>query len=77
MKSQNVAYKKTVQMSTEWNPPHHDPTYAVDGRVVLDSYGAQCSHTQDELNPWIVVDLAAIYNLKYVTLINRLDDHGK
>ncbi|XP_048762215.2 fucolectin-like [Ostrea edulis] len=76
IKTQNVAIKKTVWMSTEHNPPYHDRKYAVDAKVVLDGWGSQCSHTQGEFNPWILVDLGAIYNPKYVTLFNRIDDQG-
>lgn len=77
MKTQNVAFNRTVLMSSEHNPPYHDPKYAVDGKVVLDGEAAQCSHTQGQYNPWIIVDLGAIYNVKYVTLFNRIDDAGK
>ncbi|XP_056017472.1 uncharacterized protein LOC130053867 [Ostrea edulis] len=76
MKTQNVASKKTVWMSTEHNPPHHDRQYAVDDKVVLNGQGSMCSSTQQQFNPWILVDLGAIYNPTYVTLFNRIDDVG-
>jgi hypothetical protein len=52
------------------------PGYAVDGKVVLDGHAGQCIHTIDESNPWITIDLGAIYAVKYVTLVNRLDTYG-
>ncbi|XP_048750382.2 fucolectin-1-like [Ostrea edulis] len=61
-------------MSTILHPSK--PDYVVDGRIVLDGHAGQCSHTQGETNPWITVDLVTIYVVQYVTLFNRIDDHG-
>jgi hypothetical protein len=77
MKTQNVALKKTVWMSTEYLPTYHGVRFAVDGNVVLDRTGVQCFVSNGELNPWIIIDLGASYTPKYVTLFNRIDAHGK
>jgi hypothetical protein len=77
MKALNVAFNKTVHMSSIHKPTYHGSEYAVDGRIVKDRTGVQCSSTEGETNPWIVVDLGAIYNLQYITLFNRIDTFGK
>jgi hypothetical protein len=77
MTTLNVALNKLATMSTALLPHLHGSQFAVDGRVVLDRTGIQCTHSDNEWNPWIVIDLGAIYNPKYVTLFNRIDEHGK
>jgi hypothetical protein len=77
MNAQNVAFNKTILMSTEYLPTYHGARFAVDGNVVQDRTGVQCSTTDGELNPWILIDLGATYNPKYVTLFNRIDALGK
>jgi hypothetical protein len=77
METQNIAFNKAVNMSTVHVPAYHGGKYAVDGKVVLEGTGLRCTHTLGEINPWIVVDLGAIYNTRYVTLFNRIDAHGK
>jgi hypothetical protein len=64
-------------MSTVHAPTYHGGKYAVDGKVVKEGTGFWCAHTLGDYNPWIIVDLGAIYNTKYVTLFNRIDAYGK
>jgi hypothetical protein len=77
MTTLNVALNKSATTSTVLLPNFYGSKFAVDGRVVLEGLGTQCTHSDNEFNPWIVIDLGAIYNPKYVTLFNRIDDHGK
>jgi hypothetical protein len=77
MKTQNVALKKTVWMSTEYLPTYHGVIFDVDGNIVLDRTGYQCSVSDGELNPWMLIDLGATYTPKYVTLFDRIDEHSK
>lgn len=72
----NVASFKLVSMSSEWNPPHHSPSYAVDDQVLNTVNGAKCACTQNDLTPWMVIDLENTFNVNYITLFNRIDTLG-
>lgn len=73
----NVAAFKPVTMSSESNPPAHSPHYAVDDKVVKTIWAQECVHTKGELTPWVIIDLEATFDVEYVTLFNRIDEHGK
>ncbi|XP_052684566.1 fucolectin-1-like [Crassostrea angulata] len=72
----NVAAFKPVTMSSESNPPAHSPHYAVDDKVVKTIWAQECVHTKGELTPWVIIDLEATFDVEYVTLFNRIDEHG-
>lgn len=72
----NVASFKLVSMSSEWNPPHHSPSYAVDDQVLNTLNGAKCACTQNDFTPWMVIDLENTFDVNYVTLFNRIDTLG-
>lgn len=55
----------------------HSPHYAVDDKVVKTIWAQECVHTKGELTPWVIIDLQATFDVEYVTLFNRIDEHGK
>lgn len=76
MRMKNVATLKEVTMSSEHNPPNHSPRYSVDGKVEKIGQAVECSHTLGQLGPWMLIDLMNVFDVSYVTLVNRLDEHG-
>lgn len=76
MRMKNVATFKAVTMSSEHNPPNHSPRYSVDGKVAKIGQAVECSHTLGQLGPWMLIDLMNVFDVSYVTLVNRLDEHG-
>lgn len=73
----NVAAFKSVNMSSEYNPPHHSPHYAVDDQVFNTWHAEQCASTMNESTPWINIDLGNTFDVNYVTLFNVMDHSGK
>ena len=63
----NIALHKTVTASSHF-PGTPDPSALVDG--IADKYGV---HTTIEPNPWVVVDLGGVYNVKTIRVKNRTD----
>ena len=76
MRMKNVAAFKPVNMSSEHNPPHHGPHYSVDDKVAKIGQAVECSSTAVELGPWMLIDLKNVFDVSYVTLVNRLDELG-
>lgn len=73
----NVAAFKSVNMSSEYNPPHHSPQYAVDDQVFNTWHAEKCASTMNESTPWINIDLGNTFDVNYVTLFNVMDHSGK
>jgi hypothetical protein len=63
----NVALHKAVTASSHY-PGTTDPSALTDG--VADKYGV---HTTIEANPWVIVDLGGVYNVRTVRVKNRTD----
>lgn len=77
MKMTNVATFKSVNMSSEYHPPHHSPLYAMDDQVFNMWYADKCASTMSESTPWIIIDLGNTSDVNYVTLFNVIDHSGK
>ena len=64
----NIAVgKKTIVSSTYNNEEKHDGRGALIGR----KNGGCGFHTKREHNPWLIIDLHAVYNIKKITIYNR------
>lgn len=75
MRMKNVSVFKPMEMCT-LNNQHHLPLYAVDDKVAKKSGGVECLATEAESWPWMLIDLENIFDISYITLVKRLDEHG-
>jgi hypothetical protein len=74
----NVAMSKNVTMSSLWNLPiYHGGSYAVDGQVLNIPGAEKCTHTENEVKPWLSIDLGNTYDIDRVVIYNRQDAVGK
>ena len=74
----NVAMSKNVTMSSLWNHPiYHAGSYAVDGQVLNIPGAEKCAHTENEVKPWLSIDLGNTYDIDRVVIYNRQDAVGK
>ncbi|KAI8515636.1 hypothetical protein Bbelb_064490 [Branchiostoma belcheri] len=72
----NVALGKTASSSS--SPARWGPEKAVDGsRGTSVSRGDECTHTDNVYQPWWKVDLADIYTVNRVSVLNRGDCCGE
>ena len=65
-------------MSSLWNLPiYHGGSYAVDGQVLNIPGAEKCTHTENEVKPWLSIDLGNTYDIDRVVIYNRQDAVGK
>ena len=65
-------------MSSLWNHPiYHAGSYAVDGQVLNIPGAEKCAHTENEVKPWLSIDLGNTYDIDRVVIYNRQDAVGK
>ena len=73
----DVAYKKTVTMSSEFYDPPANPTWpnAVSGINNGQWFGWSCSSTKKQENsyPWLLLDLEGSYIISGMKIVNRVD----
>uniref|UniRef100_K1PLX8 Fucolectin n=1 Tax=Magallana gigas TaxID=29159 RepID=K1PLX8_MAGGI len=71
----NVAVSKPATLSSIYRPAYQNASNAVDNVINCPS-GLVTAHTQEEFQPWLKIDLQALYDIKQVTIFNRQDNYG-
>ena len=72
----NVAEGKTVTMSSLYTSTQHgdgDWEHAVDGDTSQDWYAGGCASTNNEANPWLLLDLGDTFTVTSLKIFNRED----
>ena len=69
----NIAYGKTVSMSSIYDVDMSMGSNAVDGGTSGNYNDGSCAKTQHDINPWIMVDLGTVYSICRIQLFARLD----
>lgn len=67
----NVAYSKTVVLSSRYHPSLYPGAKAVNGLL------SDLVHTADEKSPWLRIDLGATYLIHEIDVFARSDCCGK
>lgn len=71
-----VAVSKPATLSSIYRPAYQNASNAVDNVINCPS-GIVTAHTQEEFQPWLKIDLQALYDIKQVTIFNRQDNYGR
>lgn len=71
-----VAVSKPATLSSIYRPAYQNASNAVDNVINCPS-GLVTAHTQEEFQPWLKIDLQALYDIKQVTIFNRQDNYGR
>lgn len=69
----NVAVFKPMKMSMLYNQHHFLFTPWM---TKWQSGGAECLATDAESGPGMLIDLENIFDISYITLVKRLNEHG-
>ncbi|XP_061186410.1 uncharacterized protein LOC133194475 [Saccostrea echinata] len=71
-----IAVNKPASIISIYNPIYQNASDAVDNVTVCDN-GLSTAHTNNEINPWIKIDLQNMFDVLEVLVYNRQDTYGK
>lgn len=73
--SQNVALYKSAEISSEINPTW-TADKGVDGATSQNMFDDTCFHTNNETEPYFIVNLGSVYDISNIYIYNRQDCCG-